>query len=456
MARMTAEEVVLILSDLATTSVCEPLLPTHGAYEHAKAIVKDNLIPQWQDTPDRDGWYWCDAPECGRAPQNLKLFTLGTDSTGDDIQPIWKRWTVAGWVPLVGRVCPIGGEAEIDTNSNDRRMSKLDEVIQILVKPRVDPLFRDLCPPLSDDERERLKASIASEGVRDPICLWEGTIVDGHHRFAIAEELGVECPTREILFRDIDAAKAWIVANQLARRNLTDVQRAYLIGLEYHAIKQPVGGTKDVRPNGSSTKALGRKHGIASMTVARDANFALAVDSLPHSCRAEVLSPSFSGRLVHIMDLAAIGDEKRIRTALDLHKAGVSLRDAIARVSDGDGDSSICIACHAEKKAGKPCERCEERRASRCREPQTTAKRTLADHVASLNARQQIKAESSSFDGWHERLMELRRQGKKGDDLEFFANNLIDWLSHTPKKKSDEFHREIVARVANAIRDWTR
>lgn len=321
-------------------------------------------------------------------------------------------------------------------------------------KPRVDPAFRDLCPPLRDDERERLKASIESEGVRDAIVLWEGAIVDGHHRFAIATEIGVECPTRDIEFPNIDAAKSWVIANQLARRNLTDIQRAYLIGLEYRSIKQPVGGGKDKRPNGCSKRALGRKHGIAPMTVARDANFATAVDALPESCRAEVLSPSFCGRLVHVMDLAAIGDEQRIRQALDIHKDGVSLRDAIARVSDMRRDVAICVACHAEKPVGKPCQRCESRRLSKHREPQTTSKRTLAEHLEATNAKQRATAESSSFEGWHSRLMELRQQGKKGDDLEFFANNIIDWLENHPRHKADDFHRQIVAKLISELRLW--
>lgn len=321
-------------------------------------------------------------------------------------------------------------------------------------KPRIDPCLRDLCPPLRDDERERLKASIESEGVRDAIILWEGTIVDGHHRFIIAEELGIDCPTRDVSFPSIDAAKSWVIANQLARRNLTDIQRAYLIGLEYRAIKQPVGGTKEDRPNGCSKRSIGRKHGIAPMTVARNANFATAVDALPESCRAEVLSPSFCGRMVHVMDLAVIGDEQRIRQALDIHKGGVSLRDAIARVSDRRRDVAMCAACHADKPAGKPCQRCESRRLSTPRERQTLEKRTLADHVEALNAKQRAAAESSSFEGWHDRLMELRQQGKKGDDLEFFANNVIDWLENHPRHKTDDFHRQIVAKLISELRLW--
>lgn len=48
---------------------------------------------------------------------------------------------------------------------------------------KIDPEFRKLCPPLSESERAALKESIESEGCRDAIVVWDGTIVDGHNRY---------------------------------------------------------------------------------------------------------------------------------------------------------------------------------------------------------------------------------------------------------------------------------
>src|SRR5436305_15199376 len=50
-------------------------------------------------------------------------------------------------------------------------------------------------PPLSAEERDGLRASIALHGVLVPIMLTEdGRIIDGNNRKQIADELGVDCP----------------------------------------------------------------------------------------------------------------------------------------------------------------------------------------------------------------------------------------------------------------------
>lgn len=92
----------------------------------------------------------------------------------------------------------------------------------------IDSEFQSLIPPLSDDEYERLEKSILSEGVRDPIITWNGTIIDGHNRYNICEEHGIECPQVEREFPSRDAAKIWIIENQFGRRNLSKYDRSVL------------------------------------------------------------------------------------------------------------------------------------------------------------------------------------------------------------------------------------
>lgn len=84
----------------------------------------------------------------------------------------------------------------------------------------IDSEFQSLIPPLSDDEYERLEKSILAEGVRDPIITWNGTIIDGHNRYHICDEHGIEFRTTEREFASRDAAKLFIISNQLSRRNL--------------------------------------------------------------------------------------------------------------------------------------------------------------------------------------------------------------------------------------------
>ncbi len=52
-------------------------------------------------------------------------------------------------------------------------------------------------PPLSADEREALRESIATFGVLQAVITDEtGNVLDGHHRAEIAAELGIEYPTK--------------------------------------------------------------------------------------------------------------------------------------------------------------------------------------------------------------------------------------------------------------------
>ncbi len=82
--------------------------------------------------------------------------------------------------------------------------------------------FKDLIPRLSNEEYELLTKSILSDGCRESILLWNGVIVDGHNRYEICTTNNVEFNTSDIDFTDDDAAKIWIIDNQMGRRNITE------------------------------------------------------------------------------------------------------------------------------------------------------------------------------------------------------------------------------------------
>ena len=119
MKRLTAEEVASDMARLAEIGEIYSGWTTHAAYEHSRDLVRANLIPQWQDEPTEDTharcpWWWCEdcgpesPPQLLRCYRPLKAMPHG-DLTVDCQSPKeWSRWTVAGWVPLVGRVCSIG------------------------------------------------------------------------------------------------------------------------------------------------------------------------------------------------------------------------------------------------------------------------------------------------------------------------------------------------------------
>lgn len=93
----------------------------------------------------------------------------------------------------------------------------------------VDPEFEKLIAPLTTAELQQLTESCSEEGIRDPILLWNGTIVDGHNRYRIAKTLGLDTvPVKAMTFISRDDAKRWIVQNQLGRRNVTKYERCRL------------------------------------------------------------------------------------------------------------------------------------------------------------------------------------------------------------------------------------
>lgn len=85
--------------------------------------------------------------------------------------------------------------------------------------------FKNLIPPLQAEERRELEQSIKDFGVRDKLITWHGIIVDGHNRYEICQKYDIPFQVTEMEFKDEDEAKEWIMRNQLARRNLTDLMR---------------------------------------------------------------------------------------------------------------------------------------------------------------------------------------------------------------------------------------
>ena len=62
----------------------------------------------------------------------------------------------------------------------------------------VDPEFRDLIPPLNEEELKLLEESLVADGCESPLIVWNGVIVDGHNRYAI-------CRKHEIPFHSGEA-----------------------------------------------------------------------------------------------------------------------------------------------------------------------------------------------------------------------------------------------------------
>ncbi|MCG8581787.1 MAG: hypothetical protein MI866_17815 [Bacteroidales bacterium] len=120
------------------------------------------------------------------------------------------------------------------------------------------PELRDLIPPLTSEEKKLLEESILKEGIKEPIEVWEKDnkkiIIDGHNRYNIAKKHNLPFILHYPEFETIEEVKQHMLKKQLGRRNLTDANRTYLIGLLYNREKEGKG--KYDRKPGSKGQSL--------------------------------------------------------------------------------------------------------------------------------------------------------------------------------------------------------
>ena len=90
----------------------------------------------------------------------------------------------------------------------------------------IDPEFKELIPPLTDDEFKQLEANLLRDGCKEPLTVWDGILIDGHNRCNICQQHSIKFKIDEIKFKSRDHAMAWIDERQLGRRNLDDDKRA--------------------------------------------------------------------------------------------------------------------------------------------------------------------------------------------------------------------------------------
>ena len=95
-------------------------------------------------------------------------------------------------------------------------------------KLEINKRFRDLIPPLADEERRQLEANIVADGCRDPLVIWRDQLIDGHNRYEICNRLKIQFETKPVDFISEDDACIWIVTNQFGRRNLAPFTRVEL------------------------------------------------------------------------------------------------------------------------------------------------------------------------------------------------------------------------------------
>jgi hypothetical protein len=151
----------------------------------------------------------------------------------------------------------------------------------------IHPDLQSLIPPLTPEESAQLEANLLEGGCRDPLVVWaeEQVVLDGHNRLAICERHDLPYPIQELSLPDLDAAKAWMIAHQLGRRNLTPDQMSYYRGKQYEMQKRQ-GKRTDLTSHHSDGKSqdtaqvLADQHKVGKATIERDGAYARAVDTI--------------------------------------------------------------------------------------------------------------------------------------------------------------------------------
>lgn len=171
--------------------------------------------------------------------------------------------------------------------------------------PRIDPEFRALIPALAANELALLEQSLLEEGCREALVVWDGILLDGHHRLDL-------CQRHQIQYRTVEApgsvqtredAADWIDRQQLGRRNLTPDQFLLLLGRRYNRTKQARGGQLPQAEKGigqndqplSTAEKLAQEHGVSEKTVRRAGQFAAEVDPGPRRWKLSTTGRCIAG-----------------------------------------------------------------------------------------------------------------------------------------------------------------
>lgn len=243
-------------------------------------------------------------------------------------------------------------------------------------KYTIDPEYKALLPPQTEDERKALEESILADGCRDALIVDEtNTIIDGHNRYEICTKHNIPFNVVVRHFDSRDDIIVFICRNQIGRRNLSPDTLSYVIGLMYNLEKKKHGGDRgnkhtklptaqneQLQGNEDTSDKIAKETGVSRATVVRAGQFASAVDALSEnepSVKAAILSGKSGLTRKSVVEIAAMDEEKK-KAAVDKIKAGEG-----RKVVDGMMAKRICKKCGTEmdeeeckKSKNRVCRKC--------------------------------------------------------------------------------------------------
>ncbi len=185
---------------------------------------------------------------------------------------------------------------------------------------KIDNEFRDLIPPLTEEEYKGLEESLLTDGFDRtmPIILWKGhdIIVDGHNRYGICQKHGIEFETVEREFESRYDVIKWMLDIQLNRRSPNKKKRTYVIGRRYLVEKNNAGnpnGFSQINQSGKNyhigktAEIIANQLSLTEKTVRNAAEFTSAVDKIVSvtGCKVnDLLDDKIRGTIEEIKNLA--------------------------------------------------------------------------------------------------------------------------------------------------------
>ncbi|WP_027633083.1 hypothetical protein [Clostridium hydrogeniformans] len=118
--------------------------------------------------------------------------------------------------------------------------------------------FKNLIPPLMEEEKTELEKSILMFGCRDKVITWNGIIIDGHNRYEICtrNKIKFEILNMDYDFENEEEVEQWIIKNQFARRNISSYQRSILALQLKESIAKKAKENQGIRSDLTSSRNL--------------------------------------------------------------------------------------------------------------------------------------------------------------------------------------------------------
>lgn len=186
-----------------------------------------------------------------------------------------------------------------------------------MINLKIDSEFHNLIPRLTLNENAKLEESILAEGCRDALVVWGDIIIDGHNRYALCQRYSIDFATIQKQFNDRAEAKQWIIANQLARRNLTSEKFAYMLGKLYEERKEQGVRTDLTSPQNeeklNTAGKIAQEYKIGHATVERAATFSRAIDMIEQTvgqqAKDEILNREVDLTRQEVIEIAQLEPE---------------------------------------------------------------------------------------------------------------------------------------------------